>query len=125
MPPASVNSPRLAGAQVLSLLDDIRWPADGNGPALLRGGFSQAQANPLGTNAAKAKPPVAPTTQPEAAQGAPPEKQTTTKLPKFEPLPLMHSGLSGDLDLLFLPEEESPDGSEDAGPSGSGSSADE
>jgi len=29
--------------------------------------------------------------------------------PKFEPLPMMHSGLSGDLDLLFLQQDQAGD----------------
>jgi hypothetical protein len=45
-----------------------------------------------------------------AAEAPPPQKAAALK---FEPLPLVHSGLSGDLDLLFLPDDggdRAPDG---------------
>jgi hypothetical protein len=146
----------MSADQVLSLLDDIRWPAeqldgtgctggtggnggnggndgnDGNDDTTTGGGRMGA---PLG---ASPPPPMAVDLKKElpcqpCGRGQPDEAEAGTsplsvtftaeamdlatkskpspkplprsKLPTFEPLQLVHSGLSGDLDSLLLPDE--------------------
>ena len=121
----------MSADQVLSLLDDIRWPAeqlDGNDDSTTTGGGRMGTSPPpMAVDVEEEEEERCGRGQPEEAEaGSSPLSVTFTaeamelaanrkpspakplprsKLPTFEPLPLMHSGLSGDLDALLLPDE--------------------
>ena len=129
----------MSADQVLSLLDDIRWPTeqldgddgddgdDGNNDTTASGGGRMgaslgASPPPMAVDKEEAQPcgrgqpeeagtsPLSVTFTAEAMELAAnrkpsPKPLPRSKLPTFEPLPLMHSGLSGDLDALLLPDE--------------------